>query len=50
MRILATARETITQAQPIAAKIATIINVISTNPSNPRFNHYAFEALGVLLR
>ncbi|RKP10272.1 Cse1-domain-containing protein [Thamnocephalis sphaerospora] len=50
MRLLATARGNISQPQPIAAKIAAIVEVISTNPSNPRFNHYAFESIGTLIR
>jgi hypothetical protein len=31
-------------------RFVKIIEVISKNPSNPKFNHYVFESLGALVR
>jgi exportin-2 (importin alpha re-exporter) len=50
MRIIITAREQLPQPQMMVAKLVTVIEAVSTNPSNPRFNHYTFEAVSALFR
>lgn len=51
MRILVVQKET---AGPLAefslGELLKIIGEISKNPSNPRFNHYTFEALGAVIK
>jgi exportin-2 (importin alpha re-exporter) len=32
------------------ARLTKIITVISKNPLNPKFNHYAFETLALFVR
>ncbi|KAF9582671.1 importin-alpha export receptor, partial [Lunasporangiospora selenospora] len=32
------------------SKLTAIVQVVSTNPSNPKFNHYVFESIGALIR
>ncbi|ORX43587.1 Cse1-domain-containing protein [Piromyces finnis] len=34
----------------ILSKLTNIIGTISVNPSNPKFNHFAFESMGALIR
>lgn len=51
MRVLITCQETIQQyASEILSQVVQIVQAISRNPSNPRFSHYTFEALGAILR
>ncbi|KAI9595046.1 importin alpha re-exporter [Syncephalis fuscata] len=50
MRILVTGYDQVSQPQLIMTKLVTIIEAVSTNPSNPRFNHYTFEAVSALFR
>ncbi|KAL0569494.1 importin-alpha export receptor [Marasmius crinis-equi] len=51
MRIIVTARQTLT---PIYAdllnKLVTVLGVISSNPSNPKFDQYIFESISALMR
>lgn len=51
MRLLIVLREEIsTVAAGVLHHLIDITNIISTNPSNPRFCYYHFESLGALLR
>ncbi|KAF3935709.1 Exportin-2 [Dactylella cylindrospora] len=51
MRILIVCREDIAaNAALVLEHLSKITFEISKNPSNPRFNHYHFEALGALIR
>ncbi|KAI8915177.1 Cse1-domain-containing protein [Powellomyces hirtus] len=51
MRIIIVAKHDL---EPVAVemvgRLTKIIEVISPNPSNPKFNHYTFEALAALIR
>jgi exportin-2 (importin alpha re-exporter) len=37
-------------AAVVITKLAAIIAEICKNPSNPKFNHYAFDSVAVLIR
>ncbi|RVD83340.1 uncharacterized protein DFL_007732 [Arthrobotrys flagrans] len=51
MRILIICREdAASHAETVLDNLIKITVEISKNPSNPRFNHYHFEALGALIR
>ncbi|KAF3132818.1 importin-alpha export receptor [Orbilia oligospora] len=51
MRILIISREDASSsAEVVLDNLIKITVEISKNPSNPRFNHYHFEALGALIR
>ena len=51
MRVLIVIRDGATPLAGSALKhFVSITNIISTNPSNPRFCYYHFEALGALIR
>ncbi|KAK6541749.1 importin-alpha export receptor [Orbilia ellipsospora] len=51
MRILVICREdSANNSEFVLEYLIKITNQISKNPSNPRFNHYHFEALGALIR
>ncbi|KAJ3030911.1 importin-alpha export receptor, partial [Rhizophlyctis rosea] len=51
MRLIAITREdTLPYVSDILAALTRIIEQISRNPSNPKFNHFAFESLGGLVR
>ncbi|KAJ1940532.1 importin-alpha export receptor, partial [Kickxella alabastrina] len=51
MRIVLATRTNILPLAPAAlAKLAAILAEVSKNPSNPRFNHFMFEAIGALAR
>ncbi|KAJ3146665.1 importin-alpha export receptor [Geranomyces variabilis] len=51
MRIIIVAKQ---ELEPVAVelvgRLTKVIEVISQNPSNPKFNHYTFEALAALIR
>ncbi|KNC97042.1 importin-alpha export receptor [Spizellomyces punctatus DAOM BR117] len=51
MRIVIVAKH---ELEPVAVevvgRITRVIEVISRNPSNPKFNHYVFEALAAIIR
>ncbi|CAR24640.1 importin-alpha export receptor [Lachancea thermotolerans CBS 6340] len=50
-RVLLTSEElTAPFAHEIAKQLLHIISIISKNPSNPRFSHYCFESLGVVVK
>ncbi|CCF60349.1 hypothetical protein KAFR_0J02850 [Kazachstania africana CBS 2517] len=49
-RVLRTSEATIEAIYPeLLNQLMTIINIIAKNPSNPRFTHYVFESVGVIL-
>lgn len=51
MRVLIVLREGISAvAESVLRHLITITNIISSNPSNPRFYYYHFESLGALVR
>ncbi|CAN6631189.1 importin alpha re-exporter [Trichomonascus vanleenenianus] len=51
MRILITAQEGIAPfGELLLQQLAAIVGEISKNPSNPKFNHYTFEAIGSVVR
>lgn len=51
MRVIITARgDAAPYASFIIQHLTAILSQISRNPSNPKFNHYVFEALGGLIR
>ncbi|KAK9452092.1 Cse1-domain-containing protein [Limtongia smithiae] len=51
MRVIITAKESIVPyADTIIQHLAGIISETSKNPSNPKFTHYTFESVGVVIR
>ncbi|KIY43801.1 importin alpha re-exporter [Fistulina hepatica ATCC 64428] len=51
MRVIVTARQTLMPTyQTILTRLVAILNVISKNPSNPRFDQYIFESISGLMR
>ncbi|KAJ9088941.1 importin-alpha export receptor [Entomophthora muscae] len=51
MRAILIGKQTITQHKVLVAqKLSAILSIVSTNPSNPRYNHYLFECIGAVLR
>ncbi|CAG8633479.1 3139_t:CDS:10, partial [Ambispora leptoticha] len=51
MRVIFVSRERISNLAPeVIDHLSRILNQISKNPSNPRFNHYVFESIGGLVR
>ncbi|KAI8620536.1 cse1l protein [Chytriomyces sp. MP71] len=51
MRVLLVAKDDILPyVNEILSRLTQIIEVIAKNPSNPKFNHFAFEAVGTLIR
>lgn len=52
MRVLNTAQDTIAEdfKFTIVEQLLKILGIIAKNPSNPRFTHYVFESLGLLIK
>ncbi|EEP78665.1 HRC135 protein [Uncinocarpus reesii 1704] len=51
MRVLLVIKDSVVPIiDPILQHLVNITKIISTNPSNPRFYYYHFEALGALIR
>ncbi|EDO15383.1 hypothetical protein Kpol_460p18 [Vanderwaltozyma polyspora DSM 70294] len=49
-RVLQTSEETVQNMFPqLISQLITIVNIISKNPSNPRFTHYTFESIGSII-
>lgn len=49
-RVLQTAEESVKSSYlDFTTKLISIVAIISKNPSNPRFSHYTFEAIGTIL-
>ncbi|SCU86398.1 LAMI_0D01904g1_1 [Lachancea mirantina] len=50
-RVLLTSEDVTTPyAHEMLQQLLNIVAIISKNPSNPRFSHYCFESIGVLLK
>ncbi|KAF8928861.1 putative importin-alpha export receptor [Dissophora ornata] len=51
MRVILTVRE---KMMPLVSlclgRLTAIVQAVSSNPSNPKFNHYVFESIGALIR
>ena len=51
MRVIYISRQDMAPyAKMVLERLVKILEVISKNPSNPKFNHYVFEAIGSLVR
>jgi len=51
MRIIVTARQTLTPGhEALLNRLVGILGVISSNPSNPKFDQYIFESISALMR
>lgn len=51
MRVLLTAENSITDFAPeILSQLIQIVEVIMRNPSNPKFSHYTFESISVVVK
>ncbi|CDK27317.1 unnamed protein product [Kuraishia capsulata CBS 1993] len=51
MRVILTAEETIAEfSLQLISQLLQIVEVISKNPSNPRFSHYTFESIAGLIK
>ncbi|KAG0070621.1 importin-alpha export receptor, partial [Linnemannia elongata] len=51
MRLILTVREKMMPLVSLClARLTAIVQAVSTNPSNPKFNHYVFESIGALIR
>jgi exportin-2 (importin alpha re-exporter) len=50
MRLLATAEDSTFDRMPIIQQLLSILSVTAKNPSNPRFSHYIFESIGLLIK
>ena len=49
-RVLQTSEDSVQTMFPqLTTQLLGIVNIISKNPSNPRFTHYTFESVGVIL-
>lgn len=49
-RVLQTAENSIILIYPeLMNQLISIVTIVSKNPSNPRFSHYVFESIGVIL-
>ncbi|KAF9082059.1 importin-alpha export receptor [Mortierella sp. AD031] len=51
MRVILTVREKMMPLVSLClARLTAIVQAVSSNPSNPKFNHYVFESIGALIR
>ncbi|CAI5756683.1 unnamed protein product [Candida verbasci] len=51
MRVLNTSEDLLTTNRlPIIEQLIKILKLIAKNPSNPKFSHYIFESLGLLIK
>ncbi|KAF9198134.1 importin-alpha export receptor [Haplosporangium sp. Z 27] len=51
MRVILTVREKMMPLVTLClARLTAIVQAVSSNPSNPKFNHYVFESIGALIR
>ncbi|KAG0257100.1 importin-alpha export receptor [Actinomortierella ambigua] len=51
MRVILTVREKmLPYVTLVLGRLTAIIQAVSANPSNPKFNHYVFESVGALIR
>ncbi|KAH3687870.1 hypothetical protein WICPIJ_001163 [Wickerhamomyces pijperi] len=51
MRVLLIAEDTVEEyATSLAEQLLNIISIVAKNPSNPRFNHFTFESIAVIIK
>ncbi|KAF9387437.1 importin-alpha export receptor [Mortierella sp. AD011] len=51
MRVILTVREKMMPLVTLClGRLTAIVQAVSSNPSNPKFNHYVFESIGALIR
>lgn len=50
MRVLSVTDDTLENRMPIMGQLIFILEVTSKNPANPRFTHYVFELMGLLIK
>ncbi|KAF9346193.1 importin-alpha export receptor, partial [Mortierella sp. NVP85] len=51
MRVILTVRERMLPLVSLSlGRLTAIVHAVSSNPSNPKFNHYVFESIGALIR
>ncbi|KAI8351996.1 importin-alpha re-exporter [Mortierella sp. GBAus27b] len=51
MRVILTVREKMLPLVSVCiSRLTAIVQAVSKNPSNPKFNHYVFEGIGALIR
>ncbi|KAF9111410.1 importin-alpha export receptor [Mortierella sp. AM989] len=51
MRVILTVREKMMPLVNLClGRLTAIVQAVSSNPSNPKFNHYVFESIGALIR
>lgn len=50
MRVVLTARQSLTSYETVLNHLVFILGEISKNPSNPKFNHYTFESISAIVR
>ncbi|KAG0324831.1 importin-alpha export receptor [Dissophora globulifera] len=51
VRVIITVREKMMPLVSLClARLTAIVQAVSTNPSNPRFNHFVFESIGALIK
>ncbi|KAG0368835.1 importin-alpha export receptor [Gamsiella multidivaricata] len=51
MRVILTVREKMLPLVNLClARLTAFVQAVSSNPSNPKFNHYVFESIGALIR
>ena len=49
MRVLLTTRTSLQDPNDVLQQLLKIVQIISKNPSNPKFSHYTFESICVIL-
>lgn len=50
MRVLLVTEDALTNRSMVMTQLMSILEVISKNPSNPKFTHYVFELIGILIK
>lgn len=50
MRVLNTSEDILQDRLPIIEQLLSILKITAKNPSNPKFSHYIFESLGLLIK
>ncbi|EMG45589.1 CSE1 Importin alpha re-exporter [Candida maltosa Xu316] len=50
MRLLNTSEDALQDRLPVIEQLLSILKVTAKNPSNPKFSHYIFESLGLIIK
>lgn len=50
MRVLNTSADSLKERLPIIEQLVKILQITSKNPSNPKFSHYTFESISLLIK